>query len=97
MTPEHKNTDTDSLPRVVGTSIGVACSRPDRLFFKSSRRVSGDPADRTGGRCAATHDQTKAPAHKEDHPPLSGLDHLALAMIGALVGMTAFVALTQPF
>ncbi|MDO6523239.1 hypothetical protein Q4578_16705 [Shimia thalassica] len=97
MTPEHKNTDTDILPRVVGTSIGVACSRPDRLFFKSSRRVSGDPADRAGGRCAATHKQTKAPAHKEDHPPLSGLDHLALAMIGALIGLTAFVAVTQPF
>ncbi|MDO6483069.1 hypothetical protein [Shimia thalassica] len=97
MTQEHKNTDTDSLPRVVGTSIGVACSRPDRLSFKSSRRVSGDPADHAGGRSAATHKQTKAPAHKEDHPSLSGLDQLALAMIGALVGLTAFVAFTQPF
>ncbi len=97
MKQKHQNTDTDILPRVVGTSIGVACSHPDRLFFKSSRRVSGDPADRAGGRCAATHDQTKAPAHKNDHPPLSGLDHIALAMIGALVGLTAFVAFTQPF
>lgn len=79
------------MPRAAGTLVGVACSPPDRLFFKSTRVAqSGETATNRDGCTSATHGKPTAPV------PPSGLDHLALACITALICSAAYVLLVGP-